>query len=328
VNLTPDQLQSLLSSPASAAWEDIRSQLASAWTAPCTPSHALADARSKHDSFALWELALSHSVWPLWHSFTASVPRAAVRLGGFWDEQPGGRAILILDALSLREFPVLLHGAKEAGFTIHQSDVLASELPPETTTFAKALAFPSRSSLENNGGSSPRFPGAFTATNGLPWEDAATLIPHVPDVIYWHHWMDEALHQCSSTDGGFDAFFKQAVQQLSSDAFWAFVRKLATGRRVVITSDHGYAQSHGFHYVAPEQKDDLRDKFAAQRFRAGDIKIREWLPPMTLTLEIGSGAFTFVTGRRKWHVGGGFPTLSHGGLTLMDVFVPWLELSL
>ena len=328
MNLAPDQLHSLLAAPASTAWEDIRSHLVTVWTEPCAPPQALADARSRHESLGQYELALSHSVWPLWKSFTSAVPRASTRLASFWEEQPGGRAVLILDALSLREFPVLLHGAQEAGFTIHNAEVLASELPPETTTFAKALGFPSRSSLENNCGKSPRFPGAFTATNGLPWEDAATMVSPSPGVIYWHHWMDDALHQCSSTDGGFDAFFKKAVQQLASDAFWAFVRKLATGRRVVITSDHGYAQSHGFHYVAPEQKDDLRDKFAAQRFRAGEIKIREWLPPMTLTLETSSGPFTFVTGRRKWHVGGGFPTLSHGGLTLMDVFVPWLELSI
>ena len=39
---------------------------------------------------------------------------------------------------------------------------------------------------------------------------------------------------------------KDAAQQLSSDDFWAFVERLATGRRLVITSDHGYAAtSHG-----------------------------------------------------------------------------------
>lgn len=328
MNLAPDQLHSLLAAPAPVAWEGIRSHLASTWSAPCAATHALAESRSRHESLAQLELALSHSVWPLWHDFAAAVPRASVRLAQFWQSNPTGRAVLILDALSLRELPVLLHGARNAGFTLHGPEVLASELPPETTTFAKALGFPSRSALENNGGISTSFPGAFTATNGLPWEDAAAMLPPAPGILYWHHWMDEAMHQCTSADGGFDAFFKNACQQLASDAFWAFVRKLATGRRVAITADHGYAQTGGFQHTGSEEKDDLREKFASQRFRAGEIKTREWLPPLTLTLATNSGPVTFVTGRRKWQVQGGFPILSHGGLTLMDVFVPWLELSI
>jgi hypothetical protein len=328
VSLSTDQLQSLLAAPSGEAWLGIQSRLSAVWTAPCAASAASAEARSREDSLALLDLALSHSVWPLWEDFSKSVPRAAVQLAEFWQAHSGGRAVLILDALSLRELPVLLHGAQDAGFNIHRAEAVASELPAETTTFAKALGFPSRSALENNGGNSPHFPGAFTATNGLPWADAASSVPPMPAIIYWHHWADDALHQCSTADGGFEPFFKKNCQQLTSAAFWDFVRKLATGRRVVITSDHGYAHTGTFPNVGPDEKEDLREKFAAQRFRPGAIKTREWLPPLTLVLPTPSGPVTFVTGRRKWQVPGGFPILSHGGLTLMDAFIPWLELSL
>ena len=328
MNLTPDQLHSLLAAPAPAAWEDIRSHLVSVWADPYAPLHALAEARARDESLARLELALSHSVWPLWNDFSSSVPRVSTRLAESWKTHAGGCAVLILDALSLREMPVLLQGAKDAGFTIHLTDVVASELPPETTTVAKALGFSSRAALENNGGKSPLFPGAFTATNGLPWEDAAANISHSPGILYWHQWMDEDVHLCTAVNGGFDAFFKKACQGLTAESFWAFIRKLATGRRVIITSDHGYARTSGFHNAGPDEKDDLREQFAAQRFRSGEIKTREWLPPLALTLPTATGPITFVTGRRKWAVPGGFPMLTHGGLTLMDVFVPWLELSL
>ncbi len=104
------------------------------------------------------------------------------------------------------------------------------------------------------------------------------------------------------------------VKQLTGDAFWSFVKKLATGRRLVITSDHGYAVSGGFPNVSTDQKDYLREKFSAQRFRADAVDTREWLPPLTATLATASGPVTFVTGRQKWQVPGGFPSLSHGGL--------------
>ena len=328
MNLTPDQLQSLLAAPAPAAWQGIRDHLASIWVDPYDPHHVLAEARARDESLAQLELALSHSVWPLWYDFSASVPRVSDRLAESWKAHTGGCAILILDALSLREMPLLLRGAEDAGFTIHHQDVVASELPPETTTVARALGFSSRAALENNGGKSLLFPGAFTATNGLPWVDAAANISHSPGILYWHQWMDEDVHQCSSVNGGFDAFFRKACQELTVESFWAFIRKLATGRRVIITSDHGYARTSGFHNAGSEEKDDLREQFAAQRFRAGEIKTREWLPPLALTLPTASGPMTFVTGRRKWTVPGGFPMLTHGGLTLMDVFVPWVEISL
>ena len=54
--------------------------------------------------------------------------------------------------------------------------------------------------------------------------------------------------------------------------------------------------------------------------------MKDWLPPLALTLNEGGTPFTAVLGRRKWQVPGGFPTLSHGGLTLMEAFVPWVEI--
>jgi len=57
------------------------------------------------------------------------------------------------------------------------------------------------------------------------------------------------------------------------------------------------------------------------------VEMKGWLPPLALTMDNGSGTFTAVLGRRKWQVPGGFPTLSHGGLTLMEAIVPWMEIS-
>jgi hypothetical protein len=34
-----------------------------------------------------------------------------------------------------------------------------------------------------------------------------------------------------------------------------------------------------------------------------------------------------VNGRRKWKSAGGYPTLIHGGLSVLEVAVPFIELS-
>lgn len=49
-----------------------------------------------------------------------------------------------------------------------------------------------------------------------------------------HHLADE---------NGYRNLAKSAVQKLCSDDFWLFVKKLTTGRNLIITGDHGYAHS-------------------------------------------------------------------------------------
>lgn len=328
MSLAPDSLQSLLTASAEEAWTSIREQMVSVWQPDYDAGMELSQARQREDNLASLDLLLSHAIWPLWHSFSASVPRAAQALADFWAAHPGGRAVLMLDSLSLRELPLLTAAARARNLTIHRVSTFGCELPPVTNTFANALGFSSRSALDNNGASSSAFPGAHTLSHALPWEDAAVGVPPTPGVLCWHHWPDDRLHHLDGSDGGLDKLFPEMVKQLTGDAFWSFVKKLATGRRLVITSDHGYAVSGGFPNVSTDQKDYLREKFSAQRFRADAVDTREWLPPLTATLATASGPVTFVTGRQKWQVPGGFPSLSHGGLTLMETFVPWVEISL
>lgn len=49
-----------------------------------------------------------------------------------------GRAVLLLDAMSLREVPWILEGATQRGYTVHQAHGTGAELPADTTPFAQA----------------------------------------------------------------------------------------------------------------------------------------------------------------------------------------------
>ncbi len=328
MSLPPETLHHLATSSDLEVWKLIRHTMRSVWAQDYQAGGELTQARQREETVVPLDLVLSHSIWPLWQSFSSSVPRAVSALADFWAANPGGRAVLILDSLSLRELPLLLSQAKLRGFTTHSVDTFGSELPSETNTFAKALGFSSRGALDNNGATSTQFPGAHTRSDALPWEDAATSMPPASSLFYWHHWPDDRLHHLDGSDGGIDKLFPEIVKHLTGDAFWKLLSTLAKNRRLVITSDHGYAVTGAFPNVAADQKDYLRDKFAAQRFRAGVVDTKEWLPPLTSVIQTANGPITFVTGRRKWQVPGGFPALSHGGLTLMETFVPWIELSL
>ena len=276
------------------------------------------------------DLALGGACWDLWAAYESSVESAAGALVGWWEGHGPGRAALILDALSLREVPWLLLGAQRRGFEVNAARTVGAELPADTVSFAKALGFTQRSALENNrAGASHWLRGARTESTREPWEDAAARIGAEPDWVFWHHWPDEKVHDVATAGRGLRTLAAEAARQLSSEPFWAFVRKLATGRRLVITSDHGYAASGEFADAHEAESKHLKAILAGRRFvPSTPSTASSWVPP--LDLEIGSrhGRHRYALGRRKWKVQSGYPTLVHGGLSVLEVACPWVELSL
>jgi hypothetical protein len=51
------------------------------------------------------------------------------------------------------------------------------------------------------------------------------------------------------------------------------------------------------------------------------------MPPLDMVIENSHGRSRLVLGRRKWKSQGGYPTLAHGGLTVLEACVPFIELS-
>jgi hypothetical protein len=106
------------------------------------------------------------------------------------------------------------------------------------------------------------------------------------------------------------------------------VERMSKGRRLVITSDHGYAASGLFIDVTnKDQANWLKTNFGSSRFAHGAGTPHHWVPPISLCLDTSNGVNQFALGRRKWRSSGGYPTLAHGGLSLLEVSVPFIELS-
>lgn len=317
----------LLTEDASAAWSTIRTELSSQFFAPLGNGNPVEELIRREKSIESLELFLGGAAWSLWEDFASAVPRGSARLLDWWNAGHGGKAVLVLDGLSAREVPVMLAEATKRGFVIGAQELCGSELPAETNAYAKALGFSHRGSLDNNGaGKAHKLTGAHTLTNQLPWADLAQSIPHEPRLFVWHEWPDVRVHDLAGHGKGIRELLPEIVQQLRSDDFWMFVAKLATGREVLITSDHGYADAGSFRDAEPDEKGYLRDNFGANRYSQGDLSSREWLPPLALTLDCPSGRWSMALGRTKWAVAGGNKTLSHGGLTLLETFVPVITL--
>ena len=273
-------LQRLTQGTAADAWRFIIERTLDIASRPLAEGNAPGEVVKRDREIGELDLFLASSGWDLWQSFgqpdISGVERTSDRLARWWAEPSYGksaaRAVLVLDALSLRELPWLLQGAKERGFTLHSVTATASELPGETNEFARALGLTTRSQLQANGGGlAHKLQPAQTETIDLPWKDCEGLVGSASGAknwVFWHHWPDAKLHDYGAGQG-LELLTKDAAQQLSSDDFWAFVERLATGRRLVITSDHGYAATGYFPDADGDVAAHLKQTFSSGRSKAG-----------------------------------------------------------
>jgi len=322
-------LDAVLTTEPKEAWGIVFNRLFEIFGAPVTTEPVENEIIERDRRISALELILSGSSWNLWNDFETGAPHAASSLVDFWNSVQSGRAVLILDGLSLREMPWLLEEAKRRGYVLQQSTVRASEIPSDTTPFAKALGFGQRSALQNNGaGSAHKLKGARTEVLDAAWEYCLDWASAAPDICLWHQWPDDRIHQLADPGDGFQRLCREAAEQLTSDAFWKMIDRMTTGRRLVITSDHGYAASGMFADVTDkEQVGWLKTTFGSSRFAHGPGSAQHWVPPIAMSLTTAHGTNQFALGRRKWKSAGGYPTLAHGGLSLLEVTVPFIELS-
>jgi hypothetical protein len=267
---------------------------------------------------------LSEAAWELWKSFPQAAEKTSSRLASWTTDNnaAGGKAVLILDALSLRELFVIVEAAKKRDIAISHVAITGSECPSTTDEFAHSLGAPSRASLSDDKKGAdfvPFYRNCYTDVCNTPFED--THIPPSPNLFIWHAWLDDLIHLNSLPD-----ILESIVSKtLQGDGFWNFINKLRKGRKLVISSDHGYAVSKNF---STEVQDAsavhfLKMNFGAARFckAQGEWPIRT-VPPIGLIIN----GQRVITGQKKWKIQGGFPHICHGGLTLLETLVPWIEM--
>ena len=310
------------------AWRVIINKAVEIAAKPLATGNAPGEVTKRDREIGTLDHFLSTSGWDLWHAFGDTVERTSDRLVRWWAEPFSAKAVLILDGLSLRELPWLLQGAKERGFTLHEVTANASELPGETNEFARALGFGSRSQLQNNGGGmAHKLIPTHTECVDMAWKDCAGLVDASPNWVFWHHWPDSKVHDGSGAGQGLDTLTRDAAEQLTSDDFWTLVERLATGRRLVITSDHGYAATGYFPDADGEVGQFLKKTFASGRSKAGGGETGPFVPPVAMQINSPHGEHRLAVGRWKWKSQGGYPTLTHGGLSLLEVLSPFVELT-
>src|SRR4051812_27964956 len=106
--LTPDMLNAVTAQPPEQAWASVTDHLWQEFSASIPEHHPDAEVVKRDRGLTELDNIISASSWDLWESFDTTVPKTSHAIIDFWNNTQGGKAVLILDGLSLREVPWLL----------------------------------------------------------------------------------------------------------------------------------------------------------------------------------------------------------------------------
>lgn len=233
-------------------------------------------------------------------------------------------AVVVFDGASLREIPLFLQKAAETGYRVVERKTSLAALPSTTTAFVKQRlvgkpiapkTLPQRKELKDLGIRAFYFDDAI-ATHQIhcPNGEKVILWSAFPDVTY------------QDSDARFARHFAD-MQKLYDTAWKNTVMQLPRGKRVIITSDHGYIFfGAGFDSTRPGDACEILDQDRSKSF--GD---EEKFPEANSHAELQvfpDRRLVMVRGRIKNKPKG--PSSNriyrHGGLSLMEMLVPWIVL--
>jgi hypothetical protein len=271
------------------------------------------------------EATISAAAWRLYDEFQPTPPPER-RLSNFLTEQRPCGAV-IFDGLSLREVPAILHLAKESGLKPVEVGFTTSAIPSETVDFvAQRLGIantspsqlPTRQTLREQG----------IAAYYLPHANARELLDaSLPSLLLWSSFPD---HTYKDSGARFAEHFAQLDRTLKT-AWTNTVQQIPSGRRILVTSDHGYV-FFGSGLSLPRKNEELTEitrRFAGQRscrLRDGERPLEH--PDVVVMHDPADKPVMMIRGRVQTHTPGAQSSLlyKHGGLSLMEMIIPWVVL--
>ena len=231
------------------------------------------------------------------------------------------RAAVVFDGLSLREFPLLIKLAEDSGFRVKVAGAVATCLPTETMDFVEQRVIGTRlgpSQLPGRAELTQRNVEAFYLD-----QPTSRYSPTAGrSVLLWSTYPDRLfVDDGARNEGLFTNFHRNYIPTIWKNSIQAIPR----GLPIVVTSDHGYiflgaSLETTRHSDAPNLLGQSRSKEFSP-----DEPFPQWNADLQL---IPERRVAILRGRLRTrpHGTSGRKLYQHGGFSLMEVLVPWIEL--
>ena len=233
-------------------------------------------------------------------------------------------AVVIFDGLSIREVPMILNLATKSGFTVSLKGTSQAAVPSETLDFIKRelpcgrvapSQLPTRRDLKEKG-----IFASYTNDITQPIAGDYGICP----LLIWSAFPDATYKDSGAR---FERHFEN-IHDLFETAWINIVQTIKGKKRIIITSDHGYIY-FGAGMDFPRSTTEMRPLntyFGNDR----NVSLNE-KPDFPVSDDLYIAEFqkvAMVKGRIRTRSTGeaARKLYRHGGLSLMEMITPWIEL--
>ena len=233
-------------------------------------------------------------------------------------------AVVVFDGLSLREIPMILNLASKSGLKITRIDTSLAAIPSETLDYIdrefpcgaiSASQLPSRKELKQK-----NISAIYSGNINQPISktDARTSL------LVWSSFPDETYNDSSAR---FENHFHN-IHTIFETAWMNTIQQITSKKKIIITSDHGYVY-WGTGMDFPRNSSELgplNQYFGNDRFVS--LNANPNPPPGDDVVIDKSRNVALIRGRVKTRSTSAASTrlYKHGGLSLMEMITPWIEL--
>jgi hypothetical protein len=232
-------------------------------------------------------------------------------------------AVVIFDGLSVREIPIILALAEKSGFRISNIDISLAAIPSETIDFIErelpcGRIAPSqlqgRKELKEKGIAALYHQNYVLPLSGEYDGNALLVWCSFPDLTY------------KDSAAKFENHFENIHVRFET-AWINTVQQIKGKKRIIVTSDHGYVFfGTGMDFPTTADQRELNDYFGNDR----SVSLQEKpSPPQSDDVFVDSlRNVAMIKGRVKTKSTGEAASrlYKHGGLSLMEMITPWIEL--
>ena len=231
-------------------------------------------------------------------------------------------AVIVFDGLSLREIPIILRLSKKSDLTVREISCSIAAIPSETTDFIERefqcgkispSQLPGRNELRSKG-ITAIYTNNITQGINAPENNSPLLI--------WSAFPDNTY-----TDSGsrFENHFENIHIQFET-AWMNTVQQIKGKKTIIVTSDHGYV----FFGTGMDRTSlDIRDLNSYFGNNRNTLLSNNPNPPKSDDIIIDEAeGVAMVKGRIKTRSTGeaAMKLYKHGGLSLMEMLIPWVVL--
>lgn len=232
-------------------------------------------------------------------------------------------AAVVFDGLSLREIPAALNLAEHSGLRVVEVGLAFAATPSDTMDFvAQRLRVGNIAPSQLPSRGEFRDAGIATFYYNAPTQ-RHTLDRDAPSLLLWSAFPDQTY---SDSGARFKEHF-QEIHTLFELAWMNTVQQIPRGRKILVTSDHGYVffgsnLSFARNNAAVRPLTQLMGGERFYRLDSGDVPAH---PDLAVLPHRG---VAMIRGRVQTHSTGQASSklYKHGGLSLMEMLTPWIVL--